>query len=127
MRSLLLVGLGGCIGAVGRYAISEFVKQRLPSHPHVGTFLVNATGCLLIGFVMNLTIEETNASQAWRLLIVTGCLGALTTFSTFGYETVSLIQESRLFDAVVNVVGNLLVGLPFVWLGIQMAKMLAVK
>lgn len=124
MRSLLLVGLGGCIGAIGRYVIGEFVKQRIPTHPHVGTFVVNMLGCLLIGFVMSLSLggESTASQQTWRLLIVTGCLGALTTFSTFGFETVTLLQENRVGDALTNVAGNLLIGLPFVWLGMQLAK-----
>lgn len=125
MRSLLLVGLGGCIGAIGRYAISEFVKQKIPAHPHAGTFVVNMIGCLLIGFVLSLALEETTTSQNMRLIIVTGCLGALTTFSTFGFETVSLLQEKRVFAALLNVGGNVIVGLPCVWLGMMCAKMFA--
>ena len=77
-----------------------------------------------IGFVMSLSLggESTASQQTWRLLIVTGCLGALTTFSTFGFETVTLLQENRVGDALTNVAGNLLIGLPFVWLGMQLAK-----
>ncbi|MFK7818643.1 MAG: fluoride efflux transporter CrcB [Planctomycetaceae bacterium] len=124
MRALFMVGLGGCIGAVSRYAISEFVKQRVPAHPHAGTFVVNMLGCLVIGFVMNLAMEESATSQAWKLLIVTGCLGALTTFSTFGFETITLLQDRRLAAAVLNVVGNVAVGLPSVWVGMTLARTL---
>ncbi len=123
MREVLLVGLGGCLGAVTRYGVSEFVKERVPSHPHAGTFVVNVVGCLLIGFVLSLASNESSAiSDAWKLVLVTGCLGALTTFSTFGHETVSLLQDKRMTDAIVNVAGNLAVGLPAVWLGIKIAS-----
>lgn len=122
MRSILLVGLGGCVGAIGRYTIGEFVKSRIPAYPHAGTFVVNMIGCLLIGFVMELT---TNASPPWRLVIVTGCLGALTTFSTFGLETVRLLEDSKLNAAAANVIGNIAVGLPAVWLGIKAAGFFA--
>lgn len=117
-----MVGLGGSFGAIVRYGISEFVKQRLPNHGHAGTFVVNALGCLIIGVVMGLASQEgTSISPAWKLLIVTGCLGALTTFSTFGYDTVSLVQQSRIQDAIINVVGNLLVGICAVGVGIKVA------
>ena len=123
MRDVLIVGLGGCVGAVARYGISELVKHRIPTHAHAGTFVVNAVGCLLIGFVMTLASQEgTSISPAWKLLIVTGCLGALTTFSTFGNETVSLAQQSRIQAAVINVIGNVAVGLVAVWVGIKVAS-----
>ncbi len=123
MRDVLIVGLGGCVGAVARYGITDFVKQRVPTHAHAGTLIVNAVGCLLIGLVMTLASQEgTNIAPAWKLLIVTGCLGALTTFSTFGHDTVSLVQQSRIQDAVINVVGNLVVGLAAVWVGIKVAE-----
>lgn len=123
MRDILMIGIGGSIGALARYGISEFIKQRIPSHGHAGTFAVNAIGCLIIGVVMTLASQEgTNISPAWKLLIVTGCLGALTTFSTFGYDTISLVQEKRIQDAIVNVVGNLAVGLAAVWVGVKAAE-----
>jgi CrcB protein len=125
VRSLLLVGLGGCIGAIGRYAISEFVKQRIPAHAHAGTFVVNMLGCLLIGFVMNFALEDTAISQTWKLVLVTGCLGALTTFSTFGFETVTLLQDKRVGAAMLNVFGNVAVGLPSVWIGMTLARVFA--
>ena len=126
MRDVLIVGLGGCFGAVVRYGISELVKQRIPTYAHAGTFVVNAVGCLLIGFVMTLASQEgTSISPAWKLLIVTGCLGALTTFSTFGHDTVSLVQQSRIQDAVINVIGNLAIGLAAVCVGIKVAGWMA--
>ena len=80
-------------------------------------------GCLLIGFVMQLASGNSNTSQTVRLIVVTGCLGALTTFSTFGLETLKLLQENRLAAAGTNVLGNLLIGLVAVWLGIQVATL----
>lgn len=124
MQSILVVGLGGFLGAVGRYVIAEFVRQRVPAHPHAGTFAVNMIGCLAIGFVMNVALAGAGVSDAWKLFIVTGCLGALTTFSTFGFETVELLQDQQYGHAVLNVLGNLAVGLPAVWIGTKLGNWL---
>ncbi len=124
MKTLLFVGLGGSVGAIARYAISDFIRSKLPSHPHAGTLVANILGCLLIGVVLEYAVEEQALSRSTRLFVVTGCLGALTTFSTFGYETIALLESRRLGEALVNVLANVVLGLSAVWLGIRLVEWL---
>ena len=122
MSQLLAVGLGGFIGAIARYSITDFMSRKYPGFP-AGTLLVNATGCLLIGILMALvTHKQIHPSERVHehvsLFLITGLLGSLTTFSTFGHETVSLIRNSELHHAFLNISGNLIVGFFAVWLGL---------
>lgn len=107
----LVVGAGGFAGAVTRFLLSREVAHRLPDRfASAGTLAVNVLGCLLIGAV--LVWIESREPPVWiKAVVVTGFLGSLTTFSTFGYETVELVRESRLHDAVVNVLANVTLGL----------------
>jgi len=107
---LLAVGAGGFLGALARYGLSGWAQRLANSSFPAGTLVVNVAGCLAIGVLMALVQERQLFSPYMRLLVATGFLGALTTFSTFGYETVELLRggESRL--AVLSVAGNLLLG-----------------
>ena len=87
MQQILAVGAGGFVGAVLRYLISAAMLKRFPDFPPAGTLLVNVVGCAVIGVVMALISEHNALSPNTRLLLVTGILGSLTTFSTFGYDT----------------------------------------
>lgn len=121
MSQLLAVGLGGFIGAITRYSVTEFMSRKFPGFP-AGTFVVNATGCLLIGILMAVVTHKqihpsARVHEHVSLFLITGLLGSLTTFSTFGHETVSLLRNSELHHAFFNIAGNLLVGLFAVWLG----------
>jgi CrcB protein len=121
VSQLLAVGLGGFIGAIARYSITEFMSRKYPSFP-AGTFVVNAIGCLLIGILMAFVTHKQIHSSVWvhkhvSLFLITGMLGSLTTFSTFGHETVSLLRNSEIHHALFNIAVNLLVGLFAVWVG----------
>ena len=114
---ILTVGMGGFCGAIARFVITGFVHRKVPSFLPAGTLCVNVLGCLLIGLLMGMVTEREWIPAAWRLFLVTGLLGSLTTFSTFGYETLSLIKEQQTIGAVSNVAANLVVGLLAVVLG----------
>lgn len=117
MQNLLAVAAGGSVGAVARYLMTLGIQRLLPvSFAAVGTLCVNAVGCLLIGLMMALA-ERESISPTMKLILVTGLLGSLTTFSTFGVETVELAQNGRLPAAFANVAANLVLGLPCVLLG----------
>ena len=100
----LFVGLGGFFGAVARFLIAGFVQKLAGTTFPVGTLTVNVLGSFLIGFLV-LLFENLIAPQ-WKAFFVTGFLGALTTFSTFSYETVVLLQEGLWFKALLNVTLN---------------------
>lgn len=121
MSQLLAVGLGGFVGAIARYSITEFMSRKYPGFP-AGTFVVNATGCLLIGILMAIVTHKQlhpspRVHEHASLFLVSGFLGSLTTFSTFGHETVSLLRNSEVHHALFNITGNLVIGFFAVWLG----------
>lgn len=124
-QQLLAVGLGGSLGAIARYVVSgyaqSFAIQKLGRAYPFGTLLVNVAGCFLIGILMGLVLNRQLPEPA-RLLLVTGFLGSLTTFSTFGYETVELLRENDLRLAFWNIAANVVIGLFAVWLGLAATK-----
>lgn len=112
----LLVLLGGAVGAPARYLADQWVQSRHDSVLPWGTFTVNVTGSLILGVVGG--AASTGALPAWVLTLVgTGFCGALTTFSTFTYETWRLLETGSWRPAILNVVGSLAVGLAAAALG----------
>ena len=92
MRALLLVSLGGVLGANARYLVGLWAARRWGDYPY-GTLFVNVTGSFLIGFVLGLVAARAGNSGEIRLLVVTGFLGSYTTFSAFSYEVLALAQR----------------------------------
>ncbi len=108
--TVLAVLVGGAIGAPLRYLLDLFVQSRHDSVFPWGTFTVNVVGSLVLG-VTAATVVELD-SPSWVLALVgTGVCGALTTFSTFGYESVRLLQQGSVQVGVANSVASILVGL----------------
>jgi CrcB protein len=124
LKNLTLVAAGGAVGAVSRYAISGLTHRILSTSFPLGTLAVNTTGCLLIGFLLETANQTTWISDSWRLALGIGFLGALTTFSTFGYETLELVKESQWTLALANIATNVLIGLFSVWLGVIVARLI---
>ena len=126
MPTILVVGLGGFVGAIARYQISEWLnawsQNRFGRVYPFGTFAVNILGCLLIGLLMTLVLEKQISERA-KLLWVTGCLGSLTTFSTFGFESLQLMRDSKLTLALGNIAANLILGLLAVAAGIGLGRL----
>ncbi|GAB4388287.1 MAG: fluoride efflux transporter CrcB [Thermodesulfovibrionales bacterium] len=117
MMKLVAVGLGGLIGALGRYGLSGLVHRWLGGSFPYGTLAVNAAGCLLIGALMYLVEERSLLTPNLRLFLGIGVLGAFTTFSTFGYETVELLRDRQIWYAFMNVAGNVVLGIAAVIAG----------
>ena len=120
---ILLVGIGGALGAISRYGIAELSKRILPASIPLGTLIANLIGCFLIGMIMGSGHSEK--SEPIRLGFGIGFLGALTTFSTFGAETIGHVNEGNLGVAFGNVAINVLLGLIFVFLGILAGRRMA--
>jgi CrcB protein len=115
---LLIVGVGGFIGAILRYIISGFVQTLSGSisFPY-GTFAVNMLGCFAIGVLTYLVEARGVLSGEMRLFLLIGLLGSLTTFSTFSNETVTLIREQNMEYALFNIGLQVAAGIMLVWLG----------
>ncbi len=115
---LSIIGAGGFVGAVLRYLVSGWVQYRSGSiiFPF-GTMSVNMIGCLVIGFMTYLVEARSMFSPELRSFVLIGLLGAFTTFSTFGNETLGLIRDNRIDLAVMNGGFQVFVGVGMVWLG----------
>ena len=124
MLLILLVGVGGFVGAVMRYLITTWVQDALHtfSLPY-GTLTVNIVGCLLIGLLAGLSESRNLLGPETRALILVGVLGGFTTFSTFGYETVQLLRDGESLAAFSNVGLQLCLGLVAVWIGYSVSQM----
>lgn len=122
MDKILWVGTGGFIGSALRYLVAGYVQQLADSieFPY-GTFAVNIIGCFVIGFLSQLVALRGVLSLELRLLILTGMLGGFTTFSTFGNETLNLLRDGETLLALINVGGQISIGLTAVWLGSTLA------
>jgi len=114
------VAVGGSIGAVLRFVISFYVNKMLGSSFAYGTLSVNIIGSFLIGFLA-LYFEQA-ISPNLKAMLVTGMLGALTTFSTFSLETIMMIQQSLYFKALLNVALNVIFSLSATVLGMIVFK-----
>jgi len=118
MNKIILVGVGGFIGAVLRYLMSGYVQNLTQSvaFPY-GTLAVNITGCFLIGIFSHLVESQAGMTAEMRLLLMIGLLGSFTTYSTFSNETMNLLQDQRIFMALINIGTHIIIGLSAVLLG----------
>jgi CrcB protein len=117
MLKLLVIGLGGFVGAIARYVLSGLVHRQFNSSFPAGTLLVNVLGCLAMGGLMALVEDRQLLTPAARMFLMVGLLGSLTTFSTFGYETMELMRDGNWPGSFANVTANVALGMAAVWLG----------
>ena len=106
---LLAIAAGGALGALLRYGLTNLMALLLGRSFPWGTLLVNVLGSLAVGLVYVWMVERAPLSDALRLGLITGLLGALTTFSTFSLDTLGLIHDGRYVAAGVNIVLNVVV------------------
>ena len=123
MQKVFLVALGGMIGAVLRYLITCFSMEKFGINFPYGTLLANVAGCLLIGIVMGAIIEKGLLSENIRLLLVIGLAGGLTTFSSFSFDTINLLQQQQYMLSLANIFGNMFLGLLATILGINFIRL----
>jgi len=123
MINLIVVGIGGFIGAILRYVISGFFYDLYGDKFPYGTLAVNIIGCLALGFFITLAEGKFIISPQMRSFAAIGLLGAFTTFSTFSFETMALLQSELYSSAFLNVLLSVIVGIFAVWAGIVLAKL----
>ncbi|MFD4628286.1 fluoride efflux transporter CrcB [Streptomyces sp. NPDC058284] len=119
----LLVAVGGMVGAPLRYLTDRAVQVRHRTDFPWGTFTANVTGCLILGVVTG-AVNAGAASPHTQLLLGTGLCGALTTYSTFSYETLRLAERRARFYAAANALGSVVAGLGAAFAGMAVAEAL---
>lgn len=124
MWNLLFVMLGGAIGSACRYLVSKLITDNSSSFFPWGTFVVNVTGCLVIGLIFGLTDKGMHLSPQMKALLVTGFCGGFTTFSTFAHENYLLFNDSRFWIVTLYAVMSFAIGIIFAHLGHLLAKIL---
>ena len=124
MQTMLVVTVGGALGALSRYGLGVWISSKWNHGFPLHTFLINISGAFLLGFIHILFIERLNINPLWRLGIGVGFLGAFTTFSTFGYEVITLLEGGSLYTAGLYTLLSILVGFTGVALGVGLARIL---
>jgi len=119
-----LVALGGALGALARYQLAAIIQARVPAGFPWGTFVVNITGCLVMGIAATLLAERLVVHPGWRFFIPIGFIGAYTTFSTFEYETFRAVTEGSWMIGFSNVAGSVIAGYVALWAGVVIARAL---
>jgi fluoride exporter len=103
LKNYFLAGFGGGLGAMTRYWLSGFVYRFLPTSFPYGNLVVNILGCFVIGVLMSSMQERFLVAPSLRIFLTIGILGGFTTFSSFSYETVSLLRDGELLRGCINV------------------------
>ncbi len=117
MNPVFAVAAAGALGAPARYLADAYVQERAPGAFPLGTFAINVTGSLLLGVITGLALYHGLGTLP-KASVGTGFCGAYTTFSTFSYETVRLVEDGSLFEAGLNVGASLVVGLAAAAIGL---------
>ena len=119
----LAVGVGAAIGAWTRWGLTLWLNSRHPAFP-LGTFAANAIGGLLVGFAIAYFVKHPLLSPEWRLLVIPGFLGGLTTFSTYSAEVITLVEQNQIGWALAVGASHLFVSLALTALGLYLGRLL---
>ena len=122
MTKLLLIALGGAGGALLRWSMAGLTQYLTGASFPYGTLVVNVLGCLLMGFLGFALTGPLLVREAYRLAILVGLLGSLTTFSTFGWETFELLNDGQVGRAATNVLATNAAAIGAVWVGYRIAE-----
>ncbi len=123
VQKLVLLGLAGAMGSLARYGLAGFVQRATPGTFPLGTFVVNVLGCLAFGFIWGVCENRISLHPDVRVVVLTGFMGAFTTFSTFTFETLGLMETGQWVAFALYAGGQLLLGLAMLWLGLGAGRL----
>lgn len=121
----LLVALGGAIGATARYVVANVVHTFVARDFPWGTFLVNVSGCFVFGLVAGIGEARGTLTPVTRAFVLIGILGGYTTFSSFTFETMTLLRAGHVAQAIGNSVGQVVAGMLAFWVAWMLAQAVA--
>jgi fluoride exporter len=124
MYKIFLIAIAGSVGTLARYWLSGWADQRWSGTFPIGTVIVNALGCLTIGFLFHATEEKYLIDPAVRSAVLVGFLGGFTTFSSFAVQSFNLLRDGEIFLAGINVLVSNVAGLLLVWVGYAVSRTL---
>lgn len=122
MANILWIGLGGFLGANARFWLGSLVNRWLGTGFPWATGLVNISGAFLIGIVATLFVDRAVGNEALRLFLIVGILGGYTTFSSYMWEAVTLIEQGRWLPAITYLVGSNVLGIAACVAGVMLAR-----
>ena len=124
MQKYLLIAAGGALGSVARFWVGSTISGRIGARFPYGTFVINITACVIIGFTLTYMGKRADLNPAWRYLLPVGFIGAYSTFSTYEWETLSTLRSGAFAMGALYSVGSLILGLAAVWAGTALADLL---
>jgi CrcB protein len=124
LHKLLLIALAGAMGTLSRYFLADLVQRQAGITFPIGTLVVNTLGCFLFGFVFALADVRYLISAETRIVLLTGFMGAFTTFSTYAFESAGLLRSAEWFWAAVNLGSHVVLGLIAVFAGGALARII---
>jgi fluoride exporter len=125
LQKYLLIAVGGALGSLARYWVGSAIGSRMGTRFPYGTFVINMTACIIIGFSLTYLGKRVELSPAWRYLIPIGFVGAYSTFSTYEWETLSTLRAGAFAMSAFYAVGSLVLGLAATWAGAVLAETLS--
>lgn len=123
MWAVVSVFVGGAMGAVSRYGVDRLIEQRSDSSFPLSTFVINVSGCVLVGFLIAALVDRHSAPEWLRAGLVVGLCGGYTTFSTFAQETLDLVEARDLAFALLSVAGSVVLGVLGVVAGMRLGRL----
>ena len=124
MYTYLAIAFGGALGALSRYWLTVSIERFNSTGFPLGTFVVNLLGSFLIGLLYIILAEKLSVAEQWRPVIITGFLGAMTTFSTFSLDALLLFQQGQYNTALFYVLSSVMICIFAAYVGMQIARML---
>ena len=122
MQKYLYIAVGGSLGSIARYWVGSTVANRLGTKFPYGTFVINISACLIIGFSLTYLGKRAELNPAWRYLVPVGFVGAYSTFSTYEWEALSSLRAGAFALSALYVVASILLGLIAAWGGCLLAE-----
>lgn len=124
IRTLLLIGTGGFLGSISRFLVSRLFQNSIASAFPYGTFLVNISGCFLIGIIYGISERSTIFDSGWKMFLTVGFCGGFTTFSTFANENLAFLRDGDFYHFILYTGLSVFLGITATFVGVLITKLL---